>query len=89
MVLQLRHAAVEPGAASTLAAIRSLRPYTVSWSNVPDYIAPREFHAMARACSTEVSEGAEVHLVYHERRVGSSGCSECWPGHRAMVHTSY
>lgn len=32
-------------------AIRSLRPWTMSWSNLPDYLAPRDFHAMARAVS--------------------------------------
>ena len=77
VALQLRHAAVEPRAAATLAAIRSLRPYAVSWSNVPDYIAPREFHAMARACSTEVSG----ELVARERRrvvlAGAPGALLC------------
>lgn len=32
-------------------AIRSLRPWTMSWSNLPDYLDPRDFHTMARAVS--------------------------------------
>lgn len=50
-LLQVRLGTVEPLATTTLAAIRNLQPYTISWSNVPDYIAPAEFHKMARAVS--------------------------------------
>ena len=38
---QVRLGAVEPTASETLAAIRSLRPYTMSWSNVCDYYNPK------------------------------------------------
>lgn len=48
---QVRLGAVEPSAAATVASIRSLKPYSMSWSNVCDYIEPETFHTMARACS--------------------------------------
>ena len=44
---------VDPSATATLSAIRDLQPYTISWSNVPDYIATAEFHKMARAVSAD------------------------------------
>jgi hypothetical protein len=59
---QVRLAAVEPGAAATIAAIRSLQPYTMSWSNVPDYIEPAAFHRLARAVSDEVA--GTVHFMH-------------------------
>jgi hypothetical protein len=34
-----------------ISSIRALEPYTVSWSNVPDYMSPRDFHKLARAIS--------------------------------------
>jgi hypothetical protein len=59
---QVRLAAVEPGAAATIAAIRSLQPYTMSWSNVPDYMEPAAFHRLARAVSDEVA--GTVHFMH-------------------------
>lgn len=34
------------------ARIRNLQPWTVRWSNVPDYIAPSDFHRCAREVGT-------------------------------------
>ncbi|KAG6623798.1 uncharacterized protein IUM83_01968 [Phytophthora cinnamomi] len=34
-----------------LARIATLRPYTISWSNVLDYFLPDDFHDLARRCS--------------------------------------
>jgi hypothetical protein len=42
---------VEPSHRALLAEISSLQPWAISWSNVPDYLSPKDFHAMARACS--------------------------------------
>ena len=42
-------------------AIADLKPWTMSWSNVLDYIPPREFHALARACSIH---GDTIHFAY-------------------------
>ncbi|KXZ49256.1 hypothetical protein GPECTOR_22g849 [Gonium pectorale] len=42
---------VQPGDSAAAAAISALRPDSISWSNLPDYYPPEEFHKMARACS--------------------------------------
>jgi hypothetical protein len=49
--LQVRLGVVVPGNADVIRSIRSLEPYPVSWSNVPDYIPPADFHQLARAIS--------------------------------------
>ena len=59
--VELRLATVAPDALTTLAEIRALQPSTVSWSNVVDYCAPADFHAMARRCSREKDT---VHNMY-------------------------
>ena len=41
--------------------IASLLPYSMSWSNVLDYIEPSAFHCMARACS---APSGTVHYGY-------------------------
>lgn len=52
VVIEAIHlAAVAPGDVDLLSAIRALEPRSMSWSNVPDYLAPADFHRMARACS--------------------------------------
>jgi len=38
---------------SLLAEMAEFDPYVVSWSNVVDYLAPHEFHTMARQISGE------------------------------------
>lgn len=55
--VDLRCAFVAPG---TLAVreIQDLRPWTLSWSNVLDYMAPAKFHALARECS---AHGSTIH----------------------------
>ena len=47
--------------------IKSLNPYTISWKNVCDYYTPRDFHKIARLCSSENT----VHFAY----------SMNWPRH--------
>jgi len=49
--MQVRLGSVWPGSSSIIQSIRSLEPYTISWSNVPDYIHPAAFHKLARAVS--------------------------------------
>lgn len=49
--MQARLGVISPGAKDVLAAIRALHPATITWSNVPDYFLPAEFHALSRACS--------------------------------------
>jgi hypothetical protein len=59
VTIEVRLGRVELGSA-VVAAISSLRPYTMSWSNVLDYMRPRDFWQLARACS----DGAgTVHLA--------------------------
>ncbi|EFJ53047.1 hypothetical protein VOLCADRAFT_85918 [Volvox carteri f. nagariensis] len=53
---------VDPGDA-TAAFISGLHPDSISWSNVPDFYAPSEFHAMARACSKPRSSGAAAPTI--------------------------
>jgi hypothetical protein len=61
VVVQLRLATLTPEACALHSEIRKLRPHTLNWSNVPDYFAPKTFHAMARACSAD--EGT-VHVMH-------------------------
>ena len=51
LAIELRYARVEPESSAVLASIRDLSPWTILWSNVPDYYAKRDFHRMARVCS--------------------------------------
>ena len=46
---------------SLSATVAALKPWTMSWSNVLDYVAPREFHALARACSIH---GDTIHFAH-------------------------
>lgn len=48
--VEARLAVVEKGS-PVVYEIRALEPFTMSWSNVSDYLAPRDFHDLARACS--------------------------------------
>jgi hypothetical protein len=45
----------------TIEVIHTLQPYTMSWSNVLDYMTPRDFHTVARACSAAEET---VHYAY-------------------------
>jgi tetratricopeptide (TPR) repeat protein len=47
VVVELHCAAVE----DSVGAIAAFRPWTMSWSNVLDYIPAEKFHDIARACS--------------------------------------
>jgi hypothetical protein len=49
--MQVNLAAVTPSDQRLLARISSLRPWTITWSNVADYLPPADFHRMARAAS--------------------------------------
>jgi hypothetical protein len=42
---------VQLGNTSVISSIRSLEPYTISWSNVSDYMHPADFHKLAQAVS--------------------------------------
>jgi hypothetical protein len=60
IVIQLHLCAVTPDEHAVQAEISALRPWTINWSNVPDYIAPKAFHPLARACSVE----STVHFMH-------------------------
>lgn len=49
--LQVWLGEVLPSNTSVIASIRSLEPYTISWSNVPDFMPPADFHKLAKAVS--------------------------------------
>jgi hypothetical protein len=53
---------------AVVASIHALQPYTVSWSNVPDYMTPRDFHKLARAISATEDT---VHFMH--RYAGGAG----------------
>jgi hypothetical protein len=55
--LELMHCGVE----ERVADIAALHPFTMSWSNLPDYFGYREFHSLARACS---AKGDTIHFGY-------------------------
>ncbi len=61
--------------------LASLRPDSISWSNVPDYMEPAGFHAMARACSAPAapppapSAAASSSSTKSNSKGGSSSCS--------------
>lgn len=57
----MRLGVVAPGKAEVINSIRSLEPYTVSWSNVPDYMPPADFHKLARAISAPADT---VHFIH-------------------------
>lgn len=46
---------VEPGDSHATAFISSLHPASISWSNIPDYYSPTDFHNLARACSASAA----------------------------------
>jgi hypothetical protein len=46
---------------NAIAEIASYKPWTMSWSNLPDYFKAADFHKMARACSIH---GDTVHYSY-------------------------
>jgi hypothetical protein len=51
LLVDVRLQAVEPSNKAVIASISAMNPYNISWSNVPDYFEPRDFHEMASACS--------------------------------------
>ena len=57
----LRLASVALTSPDVVKEIRALRPWTISWSNVLDYITPFDFHALARACSADEDT---THFMY-------------------------
>lgn len=62
---------IEPRNAVTISQaskIKSLNPHSISWNNCLDYMTTKDFHLLARACSTD--EGT-VHYGY----------SMNWPQH--------
>lgn len=55
--VELHHKSVE----HSVDLISSLHPWTMSWSNLIDYMSPDSFHRIARACS---SKGDTIHFGY-------------------------
>ena len=51
ITVELRLHQLSPSSTAEMASISALKPFTMSWSNVSDYVSMRDFHAMARACS--------------------------------------
>ena len=51
IIIDLNLEIVDISRPKILADIAALNPYTMSWSNICDYLKPAEFHAMARQCS--------------------------------------
>ncbi|CAH0475964.1 unnamed protein product [Peronospora belbahrii] len=54
-------AATDFGNLKLLARIASMHPFTISWSYLPDYFVPEDFHDVARRCSVN---GDCVHYGY-------------------------
>jgi len=52
LVIELRRMKVSGTDDASINRIRSLRPSTISWSNVMDYCPPKAFHRMALSCSS-------------------------------------
>lgn len=51
--ITVHNRAVLPSATDVHAQIRQLQPAMIDWSNIVDYMHPRDFHRMARACSAQ------------------------------------
>ncbi|KAF5827763.1 hypothetical protein DUNSADRAFT_18789 [Dunaliella salina] len=58
--LEVHYGAVDPANPDLLAHIASLKPTSLSWSNVCDYYHPADFHAMARTCSPDGTHTAHM-----------------------------
>lgn len=56
-----------------VASIRALAPYTISWSNVPDYMHPADFHRLAQAVS---APSDTVHFMHRCVCICTYGRSE-------------
>lgn len=67
--LQVHLGAVQLGNTAVINEIRSLEPYTISWSNVPDYIHPADFHKLAHQAISAPSD--TVHFMH---RCASRAC---------------
>jgi hypothetical protein len=63
ITVRLRLAAVTPAVRALHAEIRALAPYTIGWSNDPDYFEPGAFHRMARACSADEDTTHVMHTM--------------------------
>ena len=50
--IEFIHAKIEPSA-PVIAQIRSFKPHSIHWNNMCDYMKPKEFFDVARACSTD------------------------------------
>jgi hypothetical protein len=60
VAIDLRCEHVAPGT-PVVQEISELRPWTMTWSNCPDYMAPSRFHQLARECSRH---GETVHFAH-------------------------
>jgi hypothetical protein len=69
--LQVRLGVVLPGKVDVITSIRSLEPYTISWSNVPDFMPPTDFHKLAKAVS---APNETVHYMHRH-------CQHCCRNH--------
>lgn len=65
LVTRVHHKAVNMESPEVLREISALKPYFISWSNVPDYLHPKTFFDMARQSSAPVTTtDGTVHCFY-------------------------
>ncbi|MEW5302765.1 MAG: hypothetical protein WDW36_005513 [Sanguina aurantia] len=69
VTLEVHLGHVQPSNTQLLARIRRLSPWTMSWSNVPDYLKPADFHEMARVCSAPADTIHYLHSMNWVRDV--------------------
>ncbi|CAJ1385095.1 unnamed protein product [Effrenium voratum] len=83
VVLDLRRDFVSPEAA-IVGWIERLHPWTMSWSNVLDYLPPKEFHKLARSCS---AQGDTIHYGYSMNWIAEvyGSCIMDYDGHPEAV----
>ena len=72
----MKLAAVTPDAKAVQAEIHTLQPYTMSWSNVCDYMHPADFHALARGCSAPKETVHYLHSMNWTIEVKGASCIE-------------
>jgi hypothetical protein len=61
LTISVHHKRVTTENPAVLSEIAALKPSSMSWSNVPDYMHPSEFFSMAKACSASEKS---IHYLY-------------------------
>lgn len=51
VIIEFRIGCFDTQRDSVITAIRDLQPWTIFWSNMPDYLPPAQFHEIAQRCS--------------------------------------